>query len=241
MSQKLFKLGFASLLLFSVTLSLPSQQAIAQRVEATIPEDALGTQGGMPWGGGKLPFSKIVEIQDGLVGTPVGRVIIDRHGVDNGEATYGIMKSPFSYPEPVKLVVISLWGSKIEGCFTELIFQWSPRGEASSKAIEPVMLEMGIDGQVVQLTPQNVEPKLYSFGYQYTRDKRAYSATWYMARQLFMMDTTIAEILSNAPTENIRARVTFADDSTFLFPIGKGTVQRWKDAYSFNPACQPME
>ncbi len=50
-----------------------------------IAEDDLVTKQGVRWGGQKWPYSKIVEIQDGLVGSPVGRVIIDRHGIDKND------------------------------------------------------------------------------------------------------------------------------------------------------------
>jgi hypothetical protein len=59
-----------------------------------------------------------------------------------------------------------------------------------------------------------------------------------MSRQLFAVDATAASILSSAPADNIKARITYADKSSTILPIGQKTVERWQNAYNFNPSCQ---
>jgi hypothetical protein len=229
-----WKTTLSTLLLLSVNFN----SAIAQETsEASLAEDDLGTKSGVSWGGGDWPYSKTVEIKDSLVNAPVGKVVLDKHGIDDSSGSW-LYKEPFSSPEPGKSVFISLWGSKIEGCFTELIVQIAPKQQMAPESIVPKLIELGINGQIVQITPQKTGAKIGSFNYTYTENNRNYSATWYMSRHLFKMDGTIANILASAPSEEVKARVTFVNDDTTVIPIGKGTVERWKSAYSFNPSCK---
>jgi hypothetical protein len=46
-------------------------------------------------------------------------------------------------------------------------------------------------------------------------------------------------LLKNAPQKEIRMRLTFANGDTKIIPIGKGTVEKWSEAYGFNSACLP--
>jgi hypothetical protein len=217
--------------------------------EASISEDDISTRKGMPWGGGNFSYSQTLTIKDSLVSTPVGMVILDKHGIDDSKSGSGSLESsllgalipfesPFSSPVPGKSVFITLWGSKIEGCFVEAIVQVAPDEEIVAKSIAPTMLELGVNNQIIQLTPQkNAKPKVGSFAYKYTENKQKRDAKWYMARQIFAIDSGTAKLLSNAPAQEIKARLDFGDDDSMIVPIGKGTVQGWKKAYSFNPAC----
>jgi hypothetical protein len=218
--------------------------------EASIAEDDISTRKGISWGGGNFTYSQTLTIKDSLVSTPVGMVILDKHGIDDSKGSSGDslessllgalipIQSPFSAPEPGKSVFITLWGSKIEGCFVEAIVQVAPDREIVAKSIAPTMLELGVNNQIIQLVPQkNAKPKVGSFAYKYTTNKQKRNAKWYMARQIFAIDAGTAKLLSNAPAQEVKARLGFGDDDSIVVPIGKGTVQGWKKAYSFNPAC----
>jgi hypothetical protein len=230
-------------LIFASATTLADEDQENQIVEKTLAEDKLGTQSGMPWGGDDLPYSKVVEIQDGLIDAPVGRVVLDRHGeeaedVDLNNLIGSLFDDVFSAPRPGSSVFISLWGSKIEGCFTELILQVAPNGEIDPQNLVATSIEIGVNGQIIRLVPQEADPKVGSYQYSYISNEQQYNAIWYMSRQLFVVDETIANILSNAPEGDIKARINLANNSSILFPIGKKTVERWKHTYSFNAACK---
>jgi hypothetical protein len=216
--------------------------AIAKEEEAIF-EDDLTTTSGLRWGGGrKLPFKKAVDIREGLINTPVGKVVADRF---SKQAAAGAIYDLFgSSPYPEDQFLISLWGSKIEGCFVEMIVQFAPPGgEVDISAMVPKLLELGLGTQAVQLPPQTtVEPKLFKQDYSYNSSSggitRTYNSTWYMSRNLFVIDSQIADLLRNAPPAEARARLTFVNGETKLFPIKKETVAGWKSAYGFNPTCR---
>lgn len=222
-------------------LGIFSTIATAQEVEGAIAEDSLEFAEGTTWGGDDFPYSKVVEIKDALVDSPVGRVVLDRHGV-GGKTVLGIRSAPFTSPMPGGEVYISLWGSKIEGCFVQLIVQRAPMQQPTKESMAPKFLELGIGGRILQLTTQNVPPEFFTGNYVYpiytsSGTTRQGSGIWYMSRQLFSVDSTAASILSSAPADNIKARITYADRSSTILPIGKKTVERWQNAYSFNPSC----
>jgi hypothetical protein len=214
----------------------------AQEVEGAIAEDSLEFAEGTSWGGDDFPYSKLVEIKDTLVDTPVGRVVLDRHGV-GGRTLLGIRSAPFTSPMPGGEVYISLWGSKIEGCFVQLIVQRAPAQQPTKESMAPKLLELGIGGRILQLTTQDVVPEFFTGNYVYpvytsSGTTIQNSGIWYMSRQLFAVDATAASILSSAPADNIKARITYADKSSTILPIGQKTVERWQNAYNFNPSCQ---
>lgn len=221
-----------SLLLGTATSAIADSEALP-----TIAEDDLSTTGGLPWGGRNWTYSEPVEIQDGLVGTPVGKVVFDRHGVDKSNTSL-LFKRPFSAIRPGKSVFITLWGSKIEGCFAEMIVQIAPKEEIPPETITPTLLELGIGGQILQIQPQQ-DASFRSYEYTYTEDKSERRAIWYMVRQLFPVDGAVAAVLSNAEPQDIKARVNFGDNS-LIVPLGEETVKSWKDAYAFNPSCQAL-
>jgi hypothetical protein len=237
-----------SLMFLAVSLTIGQvalQPASAGKQEEAIFEDNLNTSGGLGWGGPDLPYRKTVDIKDSLVDTKLGKVAADRHGINAG-GIVELMFGPFSNPYPGRMAFISLWGSKLEGCFVEMIVQYAPPGEVDLKDLTPTTLEMGIGSQLVELPAQsNLEPKLLKQDYTYSRSDgtvlRNYSNTWYMTRNVFTVDSGIANILSNAPNAEVRARLTMRSGQKMLIPIRKETVSSWKEAYSYNPACQSAE
>ncbi len=213
-------------------------------------EDDLNAVNGLAWAGAGWRFSRVVEIQDSLVNTPVGRIVLDRHGVDNSVndgISDLIFNSPFSAPEPGIFVVISMWGSKIEGCFAEVIIQVAPVGQWQADAFIPTALEMGIGEQIVSLPAHAATPARYgTTPYVYTENVGSLlgpsqyvqrEGTIYTGRHVFAIDSTMANLLSNAPEEEVKARITYSDGSSTVFPIGEKTVKRWRDVYAFNPYC----
>ncbi|OCQ91345.1 hypothetical protein BCD64_25425 [Nostoc sp. MBR 210] len=235
--KKILNFSLLTVLLLPNLLNFAGEQAIAQ---TAIDEDKLNTVNGMPWAGGGLPFSKLVNIQDTLVNSALGKVVIDAHGED---PLSSLIKSPFSGPRPGRFVVVSLWGSKIEGCFAKVVVQTAPAdGQATLEQIAPTTIELGIDGQILQLTPSpNSKVRGFSGKYTYTEYENnknvSYSNIWYMSDTLFAINADAANILRKAQPKEVRARLTFANGDTKVFPIGKGTVKHWQEAYGFNSAC----
>lgn len=231
--------GFAAISLTLTVSPLTTDAAWAGKDDA-IYEDNLTTTQGLQWGGKKLPFKKTVDIRESLVDTPLGKVTADRHlvGNDLDGSIFGRSRKP----APGRSAFISLWGSKIEGCFVEMIIQHAPaQGRVDPTAIVPTLLELGIGGQLVELPPQSAsQPKVFSQDYTNTSffGNKTTSGTWYMTRNIFVVDSGIASLLSQAPLKETRARLTLSNGSKILIPIDKKTVSNWKTAYSYNPACQ---
>lgn len=219
--------------------SMTADVALAGKDDA-IYEDNLTTTQGLQWGGKKLPFKKTVDIRESLVDTPLGKVTADRHlvGNDLDGSIFGRSRKP----APGRSAFISLWGSKIEGCFVEMIIQHAPaQGRVDPTAIVPTLLELGIGGQLVELPPQSAsQPKVFSQDYTNTSffGNKTTSGTWYMTRNIFVVDSSIASLLSQAPLKETRARLTLSNGNKILIPIDKKTVSNWKTAYSYNPACK---
>lgn len=213
--------------------------------EAAIYEDDLNTADGLRWAGPKLPYRKTVDIKDSLVGVPLGKVAADRHGIGSSVSLFDLVAGTFAHPVPGRAVYISLWGSKIEGCFVEIVVQLAPNNNNLEKAdMVPTLLELGIGSQLLELPPQtNAEPKLLAADYRYFAANLEDEATgtWYMTRNTFVVDSSIAQILSNAPASEVRARLTMLNGQKILIPINKKTVASWKTAYAFNPSCQSPE
>ena len=261
MLKKFLQSGFLVMVLALTLANLAAGVAVAQKAsEASMNEDDLDTVNGLPWGAKGWPFSKVTDVKDSLVGTVLGRVVIDRHGVDPsrlirndnlvGAVLGRLIRAPFSGPMPDRIVYISLWGSNSRGCFAELITHYATvygeNDEADTQAIVPKQLELGVNGQIVELSPQSgTAEKRFSQNYTYTTYENGteleHSGTWYMARNLFRIDSSIASILSSAPPKEVRARITLTNDESIVLPIGEKTVKRWKDAYSFNPHCKSVD
>jgi hypothetical protein len=234
------------LLLILATLPgwlLPST-TIAQSKQNTaqVLEDQLNPES-MRWAGQGLPLNKAANIVDTLTSQPVGRVIIDRNAVtttaQGGAGIIDLFGS--SIPQPGRGMVVSVWGSKIEGCFVEVYLQQAPAtGRLDQPAMTPTLLEMGVNGQVIQLPPQrNATPKFASREYTYVGPGNVqYRSIWYGNRTLFAIDANIANILASATAAETRARLTLANGETVLIRLEKTTAEGWKQAYGFNPNCQ---
>lgn len=235
--RNFLKSSLVTIFVLPALLNFYDGRAIAQ---TAIDEDKLNTVNGMPWAAKGLPFSKLVNIQDTLVNSALGKAVIDIHGEDPLNT---LIKSPFSGPRPGRFVIVSLWGSKIEGCFTKIVVQSAPaNGQATLEELAPTSIELGIDGQVLQLTPSpNSKVRGFSGKYTYTEYENSrevsYDSTWYMTDTLFAINADAANMLRKATPKEIRARLTFANGDTKVFPIGKGTVKQWQEAYGFNSAC----
>ncbi|QLE56448.1 hypothetical protein [Nostoc sp. TCL26-01] len=236
MFSKYLKSSFVALVVMSALFS--QSIAIAQ---TTIDEDKLDTVNGMPWGGDGLPFDKVAGIKDALVNSSLGKVVIDRHGED---PLGTLFQQPFNGPSPGRFVIVSFWGSKIEGCFVKMVVQKAPtNGEAEIAEIAPKLIELGIGEQILQL---NRSPKAQVRGlkgqYTYTEyannTKYQRSSTWYMTDTLFDITAEAANLLRNAPAKEVKARLTFDNGDTKIIPIGSGNVKRWQEAFGFNNSCR---
>jgi hypothetical protein len=241
-----FTTAFLTSSIFFLNLGTVSAQDI--KFEATIAEDSLNNLQNIPWGGTGFPYSRVVKIEDSLAPEyAVGFAVFDRHGVDKSNTSpLSFIKSPFSAPAPGKEVYISLWGAKAEGCFAEMIIQVAPTAILDVEKIIPTLLEVGIGGRVLKLTPQQgVEPEVYTGPYNFlmydanTGTNMTYSAVLYVIKHRFAVNAEAANILMNAPAQEVRAGVTLAGNRV-LFPIGKRTVERWKNVYSVNPTCENL-
>lgn len=255
MKIKLWQSTLLATILSMTTSAVNFNPVMAQQTEATIDEDELITLDGIPWAAEGWPFSKIVEIRETLVNSVVGRTVIDLHGVDT-DCVVEALCSPFSLA-PGNLIIVSMWSSKLEGCAVELVVQHTlPTGEEGNKIV-PVRLDIGIEDNLISLIPQqNATP---------TVSQRSYTSggngginilgtrvggggtqrgILYASRNVFVVDATVASLLSNAPEKEVRARVSFADAGFprkwRVFPIGVETVKRWRSVFGFNSTCRPL-
>ncbi|MFM5942438.1 MAG: hypothetical protein ACKO9G_03480, partial [Dolichospermum sp.] len=181
-----------------------------------------------------------------LVDAVLGKVVIDRHG--EGPTNFSSIftgSGSFSSPFPGRFIVVSFWGSKIEGCFVKIVIQSSPKGgQVELKQLVPKTIQLGLNNQILELS-RNEATKVRPFkgDYTYTDSENAKqinrSSTWYMTDTSFAIDGTAANLLKNAPKKEIRMRLVFENGDTRIVPIGKGTVEKWSETYGFNPACVP--
>ncbi|MFM6181108.1 MAG: hypothetical protein ACKPA8_06260 [Dolichospermum sp.] len=241
--RKLSLAAFSAVILMIASLNGWTEKAIAQTV---IEEDKLNTNKGIYWAGSGFPFSEASVIKDTLVDAVLGKVVIDRHG--EGPTNFSSIftgSGPFSSPFPGRFIVVSFWGSKIEGCFVKIVIQSSPKGgQVELKQLVPKTIQLGLNNQILELS-RNEATKVRPFkgDYTYTDSENAKqinrSSTWYMTDTSFAIDGTAANLLKNAPKKEIRMRLVFENGDTRIVPIGKGTVEKWSETYGFNPACVP--
>jgi hypothetical protein len=235
---------FSLPLILSIQISTP---AFAKDKATYICEDDITTASGQQWGGSKkLPLKRVVDIQDCLINSTLGKVTAGRHG-DNKSLQLGELfgtKLPF----PGERYLISIWGSKIEGCFVEMIIQDAPvNGEVNLKSIVATKLNLGIGGQPIELPAEVGDSTTKSFkqDYAYTQyvsgANQEYISSWYMTRNIFWIDSQVLTFLRNAPVGEVKGRLTFADNSTQLFTIQPETVKSWDAAFGFNPTCKAPE
>jgi hypothetical protein len=230
LSQKKF-LAILSSLLLSTTwfAAIP-----AARAEDTIDEDSLNLQKGLKWAGDGLAFDRVLTIKDTLVNSPVGKIVISRHGHDSAP----LFQLPFNGPRPGRITMLALWGAKIEGCFVRAIIHNAGviKGD-SIRSLVPVRLEMGVNGQIVKLSPNNASPRGGVFDYQY-EDNGTRSANYSVTDTTFAVNKKVADLMAVARNEPVKVRVTFQNDDTQIFDLGTSSITKWKEAYSFNPSCK---
>jgi hypothetical protein len=232
---KILTAGIVSSAMLALAALPTAAPALAGNVD--IEEDKLNPERGLKWGGGNLPLDSLVTIRDSLVNSSVGKLTIDRHGEDNSSELF---KSPFAGPFPGRMTIVTLWGSKEEGCFVKALVHSAPKnGRQNPKNLVPVQLEIGVGTQVVKLNPiaNNRAAKLSSGSYTYQDGKVKKSASMYYTENTFAVNARVADLFRNAPRGNAKARITFLDNSTNVFQVGSNNVARWRDSYGFNPSC----
>ena len=231
----LFRLFLFGISLANITVFATAQNATAQIVEETLNKDDLQIDSSLPWGIKKWPYSKVVEVLD--LGTVAGRVVIDRYGIDESLSP---IKQPFSRIKPGKTVFATIWSNNLDGCYVETIVQAAPKNVIDPNATLPTLLELGIDGRLMKISPRQTNPEIISYRYSYLSNNNSQQeAIWHMNHRIFDLSSEQANALMNAPIEDIQARMYFGN-KTFPLEIGADTVERWQDIYSFNPDCVPV-
>jgi hypothetical protein len=237
-------ISLTALLVSGLTLSLDHQ--VLASVELS--EDKLNTEKSLKWGGEGLPFNELVTVRDSLVNSVVGKLVIDRHGEDNStEENTGILsglfnaltvRAPFAGPNPGRMTIVTLWGSKEEGCFVKAMIHNAPKGN-SSVALVPVKMEVGVGSQVVKLSPASKSvPKTANGTYTYTVDKIERTGQVYFTENTFAVNAKVADLLRNAPAGDAKIRLTFDNGDTKVFAVGQKNVAQWRDSYGYNATCQ---
>ena len=247
MLSKYCKSVLLSTLIISGSLAISSTKLLAA---TDISEDKLNTEKSLTWGAQGLPFDDVVTVRDALVNSVVGKLVIDRHGEDNGpEQTTGLLsglfnaisiRDPFAGPNPGRLTIVTLWGSKEEGCFVKAMVHNAPKSNSeNAKNFIPMKMEVGVGDRVVKLTPVTKSvPRTASGTYNYTKDKSELTAPFYFAENTFAVNAKVADLLRNAPAGDAKVRITFTNGETKVFPIGSKNVARWRDTYGYNPTCK---
>jgi hypothetical protein len=248
LSSKFWKsVSLSTLIVLGLALTV-NNQALAV---VELSEDQLNTEKNLKWGGEGLPFNEVVTVRDALVNSIVGKLVIDRHGEDNGLTDNSgflsgflnalTVRAPFAGPRPGRMTIVTLWGSKEEGCFVKALVHNSPRGSGeNSENFVPTKMEVGLGTQVVKLSPvAKAEPKMASGRYTYTDDKSSErTASFYFTENTFAVNAKVADLLRNAPAGDAKIRITFAGGDTKIFPVGQKNVAQWRDSYGYNSSCQ---
>lgn len=227
----LFILSFVSL----ISLQSLSQTATAQIVEETLDKDDLVIDESLPWAIKKWPHSKVVEVLD-LASSVYGRIVIDRYGIDESGSA---INQPYSRIKPGKVVLSSIWGSNLDGCYVETIVQAAPKADISPEATLPTLLEIGVGDRILALTPREGNPEIISYKYNYLDGANSQrNSIWHMNHRVFDLDSQHANRLINAPIEDLKARMHFGETKSISFEIDADTVERWQDVFAFNSSCQ---
>ncbi len=213
-------------------------------------EDKLNTEKSLNWGGEGLPFNDVVTVRDSLVNSIVGKLVIDRHGEDNStEESTGVLsglfnaltvRAPFAGPRPGRTTIVTLWGSKEEGCFVKAFVHNAPKKTSTTAAnLVPTKMEVGVGTQVIKLSPvAKGTPRVADGSYTYTDDKVERTAPYSFTENTFAVNAKVADLLRNAPVGDAKVRLTFANGDTKVFSIGKKNVSQWRDSYGYNSTCQ---
>jgi hypothetical protein len=233
------------------TIILASFLAFSPSVLAVdIDEDKLNPDRGLKWGGDGLPVDDVVVIRDSLVNSVIGKVAIDRHGEDNVEFNFNgnnlfrsLVKTPFAGPLPGRKTIVTLWGSKEEGCFVKTLVHDAPKGNSSAEGAVPVKLEIGLGDRIVKLSPiaKNSAAKTTSSNYEYKEDDISKTATMHYGENTFAVNAKVADLFRNAPKGNAKVRVTFSNGASTVFPVGEKNVARWRDTFGYNPNCAKQQ
>jgi hypothetical protein len=214
-------------------------------------EDKLNTEKSLQWGGEGLPFNEVVTVRDSLVNSIVGKLVIDRHGEDDplretsssGSGLDGLVnafniKAPFAGPRPGRMTIVTLWGSKEEGCFVKAFVHNAPKTSANASLV-PVKMEVGVGTQIIRLTPASQRlAKVARGNYTYTNNKISRTAPMYFAENTFAVNAKVADLLRNAPPGNAKVRLTFNNGDAKVFEIGKKNVSQWRESYGYNSSCK---
>jgi hypothetical protein len=243
-SRILRSISLSALLVSGLTFSL-SDRSVAS---VELSEDKLNTEKSLRWGGEGLPFNDVVTVRDSLVNSVVGKLVIDRHGEDNGtEESTGLLsglfnaltvRAPFAGPNPGRMTIVTLWGSKEEGCFVKAMIHNAPKVD-SSAALVPVKMEVGVGTQVVKLAPVSKSvPRTANGTYTYTVDKVERTGQVYFTENTFAVNAKVADLLRNAPVGDAKIRLTFDNGDTKVFAVGQKNVAQWRESYGYNSTCQ---
>jgi hypothetical protein len=242
-SKATVKFVLATAVISGLTLSL-NHQALA-KTEVT--EDQLNTEKSLRWGGEGLPFNEVVTVRDSLVNSVVGKLVIDRHGEDIGAAdNSGLLsglfnavaiRNPFIGPSPGRMTIVTMWGSKEEGCFVKAMIHDAPRSGGTN--FVPVRMEVGIGTQVIKLTPVSKStPSTASGKYTYSDGQIERTSSMFFSANTFAVNAKVADLLRNAPAGNAKVRITSQSGDTKVFEIGAKNVAQWRDSYGYNANCQ---
>jgi hypothetical protein len=235
--SKLFKSRLIPTILMAMVAIQTATPAVAG---VDIDEDKLNPERGLKWGGEGLPVDDIVTIRDSLVNSTVGKLTIDRHGEDNGDGIAMFIKSPFAGPRPGRMTIVTLWGSKEEGCFVKTLVHNAPKSDGqSAKDLVPVKMEIGLGTQIVKLSPiaKNAAAKLSSGRYEYQDGDYKKTGSMSYTENTFAVNGKVADLFRNAPKGNAKVRLTFYDGSTNVFQVGEKNVSRWRESFGFNSGC----
>jgi hypothetical protein len=243
-SRILRSISLSALLVAGLTLSLDRQ--VLASVELS--EDKLNTEKSLKWGGEGLPFNELVTVRDSLVNSVVGKLVIDRHGEDNStEENTGLLsglfnaltvRAPFAGPNPGRMTIVTLWGSKEEGCFVKAMIHNAPKNNGSESLV-PVKMEVGVGTQVIKLAPVSKSvPKAANGTYTYTVDKVEKTGQVYFTENTFAVNAKVADLLRNAPAGDAKIRLTFDNGDTKVFAVGQKNVAQWRESYGYNTTCQ---
>ncbi len=219
----------------SICMQLTPHVVTAQTAEQLLDRDDLVIDESLPWGIKKWPQGKVIELLD-LASSVYGRIVIDRYGIDESGAA---IKQPFSRIKPGKVVLASIWGSNLDGCYVETVVQVAPKTNIPPQATLPTLLEIAVGDRILELIPREGNPKIISYRYNYLDGENSQrQSIWHMNHRIFDLDSQQASRLINAPIENLKARMHFGDTKSISFEIDANTVQRWQDIFYFNSSCQ---
>lgn len=239
-------------------LSFTPQPAIANEPKILVlpKRDLLQvtTRQGLKWAANAWPYNTTVVIEEG--GQEVGRAILDRAGYDfTNKADSSIwrlvIKDPFSSPAPNRLVAVSTWSSRTDGCFMELLMQVSlptslsgVSGRALAPYLVPARVQVEIGKEVITLQPKPGFEVGYSnpipYEYYNIAQKRYISGFWHQARNEFVVTSKQAKLFLDTPPGKTRVILAFPNNlyKTYAYSIGEGTTSRWKEAFNFNDDCK---